>query len=74
SPPIPILMHPLVNPTLAKIASIISLPTTETPIIMRIILAGLITLISTSPLSSIPLTPILPLTPLPIAIATLPLP
>lgn len=42
------LMDPLVNATLGKIGSMISVATTESPIIMGIMLGGLITVISTS--------------------------
>ena len=53
------LMDPLVNATLGKIGSMISVATTESPIIMGIMLGGLITVISTSPLSSMALTAML---------------
>ena len=65
------LMDPLVNATLGKIGSMISVATTESPIIMGIMLGGLITVISTSPLSSMALTAMLGLTGLPMAIGSL---
>lgn len=65
------LMDPLVNATLGKIGSMISVATTESPIIMGIMLGGLITVISTSPLSSMALTAMLALTGLPMAIGSL---
>ncbi|OUA98499.1 PTS sugar transporter subunit IIC [Bacillus thuringiensis] len=65
------LMDPLVNVTLIKIGSMISVATTESPIIMGIMLGGLITVISTSPLSSMALTAMLGLTGLPMAIGSL---
>ena len=65
------LMDPLVNATLGKIGSMISVATTENPIIMGIMLGGLITVISTSPLSSMALTAMLVLTGLPMAIGSL---
>ena len=64
------LMDPLVNATLGKIGSMISVATTESPIIMGIMLGGLITVISTSPLSSMALTAMLGLTGLPMAIGS----
>ncbi|WP_249652143.1 PTS sugar transporter subunit IIC, partial [Lysinibacillus sp. D4A1_S13] len=65
------LMDPLVNATLGKIGSMISVATTESPIIMGIMLGGLIIVISTSPLSSMALTAMLGLTGLPMAIGSL---
>ncbi len=64
-------IDPVVNATLGKIGSIISIATTENPIIMGVMLGGLITVISTSPLSSMALTAMLQLTGLPMAIGSL---
>ncbi|MGH0944209.1 PTS sugar transporter subunit IIC [Bacillus mycoides] len=65
------LMDPIVNITLGKIGSIISSATNDNPVIMGVILGGLITVISTSPLSSMALTAMLGLTGLPMAIGGL---
>ncbi|CAM4072347.1 transcriptional regulator [Bacillus manliponensis] len=65
------IMDPIVNATLGNIGNMISVATTESPIVMGIMLGGLITVISTSPLSSMALTAMLGLTGLPMAIGSL---
>jgi fructose-specific phosphotransferase system IIC component len=62
---------PLVNATLGTIGETITLATNESPVVMGLALGGLITVISTSPLSSMALTAMLGLTGLPMAIGAL---
>jgi fructose-specific phosphotransferase system IIC component len=62
---------PLVNATLGNIGEVIKLATNESPIVMGLALGGIITVISTSPLSSMALTAMLGLTGVPMAIAAL---
>ncbi len=64
-------VDPLVNSTLLQIGQVLIEATNISPIIMGIILGGLITVVGTSPLSSMALTSIIGLTGLPMAIGAL---
>lgn len=65
------IVSPLVDMLLLNVGSMISENTTSNPIVMGIILGGVITVVATSPLSSMALTAMLSLTGLPMAIGTL---
>jgi fructose-specific phosphotransferase system IIC component len=65
------LTDPIVTMTLKKIGLVISHAIVDSPILMGLILGGLMTVISTSPLSSMALTAMLGLTGVPMAIASL---
>lgn len=65
------LVSPLVDMLLLNIGNIISASTASNPIVMGIILGGVITVVATSPLSSMALTAMLGLTGLPMAIGAL---
>lgn len=62
---------PLIDATLVQISGVISAATDASPITMGIILGGIITVVSTSPLSSMALTTMMGLTGLPMAIGAL---
>lgn len=64
-------VDPLVNSTLLQIGQVLIEATNISPIIMGIILGGIITVVGTSPLSSMALTSIIGLTGLPMAIGAL---
>jgi len=66
-----VLMTPLVDATLLNIGGIITETATNNPVIMGIILGGIITIVATSPLSSMALTAMLGLTGVPMAIGAL---
>ncbi|MEX2955753.1 PTS sugar transporter subunit IIC [Staphylococcus pasteuri] len=62
---------PVVNNTLVRVGDIIQSGTNTNPIIMGIILGGIITVVGTSPLSSMALTALLGLTGIPMAIGAM---
>ncbi|MGM9987557.1 MAG: PTS sugar transporter subunit IIC [Bacillaceae bacterium] len=62
---------PLIDATLFQISEVINTATNANPLVMGIILGGIITVVSTSPLSSMALTTMMGLTGLPMAIAAL---
>ena len=64
-------VDPLVTNTLAQIGKIIELAATQNPVVMGLVLGGVITVVSTSPLSSMALTAMLGLTGVPMAIGAL---
>ncbi|MGL4912542.1 MAG: PTS sugar transporter subunit IIC [Romboutsia sp.] len=64
-------MDPIVNGTLMQIGQALIAASDISPILMGIILGGLITVVSTAPLSSMALTSIIGLTGLPMAIGAL---
>lgn len=64
-------VDPLVSNTLAQIGAVIELASTQNPVIMGLVLGGVVTVVSTSPLSSMALTAMLGLTGVPMAIAAL---
>jgi fructose-specific phosphotransferase system IIC component len=64
-------VDPLVSNTLAQIGAVIELAATQNPIVMGLVLGGIVTVVSTSPLSSMALTAMLGLTGVPMAIAAL---
>jgi fructose-specific phosphotransferase system IIC component len=63
-------VSPLVDATLLKIGGIIDQITSSSPILMGIILGGIITVVATSPLSSMALTAMLGLVGLPMGISS----
>ncbi len=62
---------PLVDGTLLRIGSIIEVATDASPLIMGLLLGGIITVVGTSPLSSMALTALLGLTGIPMAVGSL---
>ncbi|WP_214760826.1 PTS sugar transporter subunit IIC [Exiguobacterium sp. s129] len=64
-------VDPLVSNTLAQIGAVIELAATQNPVVMGLVLGGIVTVVSTSPLSSMALTAMLGLTGVPMAIAAL---
>ena len=64
-------MTPIVNSTLLKIGDVLLSSANSSPIIMGIILGGILTVVATTPLSSMALTAMLGLTGVPMAIGAL---
>lgn len=64
-------VDPLVTNTLTQIGAVIELAATQNPVVMGLVLGGIVTVVSTSPLSSMALTAMLGLTGVPMAIAAL---
>lgn len=64
-------VDPLVSNTLSQIGAVIELAATQNPVVMGLVLGGIVTVVSTSPLSSMALTAMLGLTGVPMAIAAL---
>ncbi|WP_020006527.1 PTS sugar transporter subunit IIC [Salinicoccus albus] len=62
------LITPLVDGSLLRIGSIIEVATEASPLIMGLLLGGIITVVGTSPLSSMALTALLGLTGIPMAV------
>lgn len=62
---------PLVDSSLLRIGSIIETATDASPLIMGLLLGGIITVVGTSPLSSMALTALLGLTGIPMAVGSL---
>lgn len=66
-----LIITPLVDGSLLRIGSIIEMATEASPIIMGLLLGGIITVVGTSPLSSMALTALLGLTGIPMAVGSL---
>ncbi|WP_084184956.1 PTS sugar transporter subunit IIC [Salinicoccus luteus] len=66
-----VVLTPMVDASLLKIGSIIEVATETSPIIMGLMLGGIITVVGTSPLSSMALTALLGLTGVPMAVGSL---
>lgn len=64
-------ISPLVDGSLIRIGSIIEVATDASPIVMGLLLGGIITVVGTSPLSSMALTALLGLTGIPMAVGSL---
>lgn len=64
-------VDPVVSGTLSQIGAVIELAATQSPIVMGLVLGGVVTVVSTSPLSSMALTAMLGLTGVPMAISAL---
>lgn len=68
---IAVIVDPAVNSVIAVVGEAITLATTQSPIIMGLILGGLMKIVCTSPLSSMALTAMMGLTGLPMGIAAI---
>ncbi|MFC3419407.1 PTS sugar transporter subunit IIC [Salinicoccus hispanicus] len=66
-----LLLTPLVDASLLNIGNIIVVATEASPILMGLLLGGIITVVGTSPLSSMALTALLGLTGIPMAVGSL---